>query len=62
MTPDPTPLTPPAGKTVCVRARRQRLPEFIAAGRRDNELIAAMRAADTKTSDTDDIQRMFDEY
>jgi hypothetical protein len=49
-------------KTVCVRARRARSPEFIAAARRDNELIAAMRDADTKTSDIDDIQRMFDEY
>jgi len=39
-------------KTVCVRARRAR----------SLSSSVAMRAADTKTSDIDDIQRMFDEY
>ena len=58
MTPDPTPSRPPAKLFASGRDGSGRP----AAGRRDNELIAAMRVADTKTSDTDDIQRMFDEY
>ena len=44
-------MTVATGKTVCVRARQQRPPEFVAV-RRDNVSVAAMRDRDTETCRT----------